>query len=54
MSDDSGKTNLDSMLEEMLSAENARNALSIGQRRIENVAWYDFSYYEFFKEPEKF
>ncbi len=38
----------------MLSAENVRNVLSIGQHRIENVGWYDFSYYEFLIEPQLF
>jgi hypothetical protein len=54
MSDDSTNTTVGSMLTEMLSAENVRNALSIGQHRIENVGWFDFSYYEFLIKPQVF
>jgi hypothetical protein len=54
MTDNSTDTTVDSMLAEMLSAENVRNAFNIGQRRIENVGWYDFSYYEFFMTPKVF
>ena len=53
MANNSTNTTVDSMLAELLSAENARNAMNIGQRRIENVAWYDFSYYEFFCQTQK-
>jgi hypothetical protein len=53
MANNSTNTTIESVAAELLSAENARNAVNIGQRRIENVGWYDFSYYEFFCPTQK-
>ena len=45
---------MDSLLSSMLSVSNARYLLGLNHRRIDNVAWHDFSYYEYFREPEYF
>jgi hypothetical protein len=44
--------NLDDLLAGLVSPDGGNNPLNLIEHKVENVAWHDFSYYEYILEPE--
>lgn len=45
---------LNNMLSDLITPGTVSNLLGLSQQRLDNVAWHDFSYYEYVQEPEIF
>ncbi len=45
---------LNNMLSDLITPGTTSNLLGLSQHRLDNVAWHDFSYYEYIQEPEVF
>ncbi|MGD9045175.1 MAG: hypothetical protein PVG06_15785 [Desulfobacterales bacterium] len=45
---------LNNMLSDLIAPGTVSNLLGLSQQRLDNVAWHDFSYYEYVVEPEWF
>ncbi|MDL1944439.1 zinc ribbon domain-containing protein [Chloroflexi bacterium CFX2] len=43
---------LDNLLSGMISANGDKNSLNLTERKLDNVAWHEFSYYEYIYKPE--